>query len=132
MDAAINEVRGKAVDVGVTLQDEKRNIEWKVDWLMFADDAVLLGDSEEKLERLQEFGRVCQRRKLSLNKTKSKIMKIGKNVEENGVNISLNDRRMAEVEIYRYLGVDISSDGGMGEDRLKCNHCAVSVSGLVV
>ena len=43
----------------MTLRDERRNIEWKVDWLMFADNAVLLGDSEEKLERLvQEFGRM--------------------------------------------------------------------------
>ena len=32
------------------------------------------------------------------------------------MNISLNDRRMEEVETYRYLGVDISSDGGMGEE----------------
>ena len=72
----MKDVREKAGDVGVTLQDERRNIEWKVDWLMFADDNVLLGDSEEKLERqLQEFGRVCQRRKL-VNETKSKIMKI--------------------------------------------------------
>ena len=51
-----------------------------------------------------------------MNETKSKVMKIGKNGEENGVNISLNDRRMEEVETYRYLGVDISSDGGMGEE----------------
>ena len=43
---------------------------------MFADDTVLLDDSEEKLEKLvQEFGRVCRRRKLSVNETKSKIMK---------------------------------------------------------
>ena len=117
MDAVMKEVREKAGDVGVTLWDERRNIEWKVDWLMFADDTVLLGDSEEKLERLvQEFGRVCRRRKLSVNETKSKIMKIGKNGEENGVDISLNDRRMEEVETYRYLGVDMSSDGGMGEE----------------
>ena len=52
MDAAMKEVREKEGDVGVTLRDERRNIEWKVDWLMFADDTVLLGDSEEKLERL--------------------------------------------------------------------------------
>ena len=32
------------------------------------------------------------------------------------MNISLNDRRMEEVETYRYLGVDISSDGEMGEE----------------
>ena len=51
-----------------------------------------------------------------MNKTKSKIMKIGKNGDENGVNSNLNDKRMEEVETYRYLGVDISSDGGMGEE----------------
>ena len=78
----------------------KRNIEWKVDWLMSADDTVLLGVSEEKLERLvQEFGSVYQKRKLSVNETK--IMKIGKNGKENEVNISLNGR-MEEVGTYRY------------------------------
>ena len=57
-DAAMKEVREKAGDVGVTLRDERRNIKWKVDWLIFADDTALLGDSEEKLEGLvQEFGR---------------------------------------------------------------------------
>ena len=117
VNAVMKDVREKAGDVGVTLWDEIRKTEWKVDWLMFADDTVLLDNCEEKLERpVQEFGRVCQRRKLSVNETKSKIMKIGKNGEENGVNINLNDRRMQEVETYRYLGVDISSNGGMGEE----------------
>ena len=117
MDAAMKEVREKVGDVGVTLWDETRNIEWKVDCLMFADDTVLLGDSEEKLEKpVQEFGRVCQRKKLAVNETMSQIMKIGKNDKENGVKISLNDRRMEEVETYRYLGVDMSNDGGIGEE----------------
>ena len=40
MDAAMKKVREKAGDDGVTLQDERRNIEWKVAWLIFADDAV--------------------------------------------------------------------------------------------
>ena len=57
MDAVMKEVREKTGDVGVTLWDERRNIEWKVEWVMFADYTVLLGDSEEKLERLiQELG----------------------------------------------------------------------------
>ena len=51
-----------------------------------------------------------------MNETNSKIMKIGKNGKENGENISLNDRRMEEVEIYKYLRVDISSEGRMGEE----------------
>ena len=36
------------------------------------------------------------------------------NGEENGLKSSLLDRRMEEVETYRYLGVGISSD--MGEE----------------
>ena len=37
--------------------DKGRNCEWKAGWMMFADDTVLGGDSEEKLQRLvKEFG----------------------------------------------------------------------------
>ena len=32
------------------------------------------------------------------------------------MNINLNDRRMEEVETYRYLGMDISSDSGICEE----------------
>jgi len=43
--------------------------------LIFADDTVLIGDSEQKLQKLvKEFGSVCKRRKLSINIDKSKIM----------------------------------------------------------
>ena len=77
----------------------------------------LVGDSEEKLERLvQEFGSVCRRWKLTVNEGKSKVMRIGKNGEENEVNVSLNGKRMEEIETYRYLGVDILNDSGMGEE----------------
>ena len=33
-----------------------------------------------------------------MNKTKSKIMKLGKNGEENGVNIRLNNRKMKKLK----------------------------------
>ena len=65
---------------------------------------------------MQEFGSVCRRWKLTVNEGKSKVMRIGKNVEENEMNVSLNGRRMEEVETYRYLGVDISNDSGKGEE----------------
>ena len=32
------------------------------------------------------------------------------------MNVSLNGRRIEEVETYRYLGVDILNDSGMGEE----------------
>ena len=78
---------------------------------------MLIGDSDEKLKRLvHEFERVCGRRKLKVNVSKSKTMKIGKNVKENEMNVHLNNRRMDEVVTYRYLGVDISNDSRMSEE----------------
>merc|ERR1712002_286773 len=35
---------------------------------------------------------------------------------EDEINISLNGRRIEEVGIYRYLGLDISNDSGMDEE----------------
>ena len=100
-----------------TVCDARDGREWKVEWLMFADDTVLVGDSEEKLNRLvQEFGNVCQRRKLKVNEGKSKVMKVGRDGELNELNVSLNSRRMEEVDSYRYLGVEVSSGGGMEEE----------------
>ena len=105
MDGVMKEVREAVGDVGKALWDARSNSEWKVEWLMFANDTVLVGVSEEKLERLvQEFVSVCRRWKLTVNEDKSKVMRIGKNGEENEVNVSLNGRRMEEVETYRYLG----------------------------
>ena len=39
-----------------------------------------------------------------MNEGKIKVMRVGKNGEENEVYVSLNGRRMEEVETYRYLG----------------------------
>merc|ERR1712002_1100659 len=58
----------------------------------------------------------CRGWKLTVNEGKSKVMRIRKNGEEDEVNVSLNGKRMEEVEIYRYLAVDISNDSGMGEE----------------
>ncbi|MEL7520935.1 MAG: reverse transcriptase family protein, partial [Cyanobacteria bacterium J06553_1] len=117
MDGVMKEVREKAGDVGANMWDARRNCEWKVEWMMFADDTVLVGDSEQKLQKLvKEFGSVCKRRKLAVNVGKSKIMRIGKNRTENEMNISLNNNRMEEVECYRYLGVDIAHDGRMNDE----------------
>ena len=45
--------------------------------LLFADDAVLIVDSEECLQRMaNEMGMVCGRRKLKVNMNKGEIMKV--------------------------------------------------------
>ena len=47
-----------------------------INQLLFADDTALVADSEEKFCRLvNEFGRICERRKLRVNVGKSKVMR---------------------------------------------------------
>ena len=117
LDGVMREVREKAGDVGACMQDARSKCEWRVEWLMFADDTVLVSDSERKLQKLvKEFGSVCKRRKLAVNVGKSKVMRIGKIREGNILDIQLNNARMEEVDCYRYLGVDVSSDGRMNEE----------------
>ena len=49
---------------------------FEIKQLLFADDAALVADLEEKLCRLgSEFGRVCEKRKLRVNVGKRKVMK---------------------------------------------------------
>ena len=49
---------------------------FEINQLLFADDTALLADSEEKLCRLvNEFEKVCERRKLRVNVGKSKVMR---------------------------------------------------------
>jgi hypothetical protein len=42
---------------------------------LYADDTALIADTECKLQKLvSEFGRVCERRKLSVNVAKSEVI----------------------------------------------------------
>ena len=69
MDGVVREVQARARGRGAQLvgTDEEK---WEVSQLLFADDTVLVADSKKKLERLvEEFGRVCRRRKLKVNVT---------------------------------------------------------------
>lgn len=66
-----------------TMRIEEREWDWPA--LSFADDAVLLDEWEWKLQQLaNEFGTVCERRKLRVFEVKSKII-----VFERGRNMQL-------------------------------------------
>ena len=51
-----------------------------------------------------------------MNVEKSKVMKVSKPGDQNELNISLDDRRMEEVNVYRQLGVDVTNDGNIYEE----------------
>ena len=111
------EIRETAREIGVKIIDDRSKHEWVTEWLMFADDTVLLDDDEKALQRLvNDFGRVCRKRKLTVNVEKSKVMKVSKTRDQNELNISLDGRRMEDVNTYRYLGLDVANDGKMNEE----------------
>ena len=59
-DAVMKDTRERAGYVEVAIWDAKENSEYLGKWLMFANDTVLVGDSEEKLLTLvQNFGSIC-------------------------------------------------------------------------
>ncbi len=56
-----------------------RGVEQPVVTGLYADDTVLLAESEGMLQRIVDgLGRVCKRRKLKVNASKSKVMTFGR------------------------------------------------------
>ena len=75
MDDVVREVNVKVLGKGLELQSANSG-RFEINQLLFADDAPLVPNLEDKLCRLaSEFGRVCERRKLRVNVGKSKVMR---------------------------------------------------------
>ena len=85
--------------------------------MLFVDDTVVVADSERKLFQLvNEFGRVCERRKLRVNVGKSKVMRCTRNEDGARLNVMLNGEALDEVDQFKYLGSVIAANGGVEAD----------------
>ena len=80
--------------------------EWELNQLLFADDTVVVADSERKLCQLvTEFGRVCEGRKLRVNVGKSKVMRCIRNEDGARLNAMLNGEALEEVDQFKQMCV---------------------------
>jgi hypothetical protein len=87
--------------------------------LVFADDIVLMEDSERKLQKAVDvWERVLSRRSMEVNASKSKIMKVGVGERDRWA-ITCGGHALEEVEQYEYLGVVISNDGRLDGEILN-------------
>ena len=69
---------------------------------------ALVADSEEKLCRLvNEFGRVCERRKLRVNVGKSKVMRCSRYGNGGPMHVILKGEPLEEVDCFKYLGSQV-------------------------
>ncbi len=98
MDGVVREVHARMLGRGLSLVNADGR-EWNLSQLLFADDTALVADSEGKLRKLvKEFGRVCKRRKLKVNESKSGVMKCTRLIDGRGTNVTLDGEVLVEVE----------------------------------
>ena len=131
MDGVVREVNMRVMERGMSLQ-VRDNEEFRLNQLLFADDTALVAGSEEELNRLvQEFGRVCKRRKLKVNVSKSKVMRCSRRVNNSRLNIAWEGENLEEVECFKYLGSNISANGKIEvEVKSRVNEVAKVQGGL--
>ena len=85
--------------------------------LLLADDTALVADSEQKLCRLvNEFGRVCERRKSRVNVGKSKIMRCSRCVNMGQMHIRLIGDPLEKMDCFKYLRSQVAAAGRCGRD----------------
>ena len=79
IDEVVREVNARVLGLGLKLVGANGN-EWEMNQLLFADDTVVVADSEKKLRQLvTEFGKVCEKRKLRVNVDKSNVIRCTRN-----------------------------------------------------
>ena len=131
-DGVVREVNVRVLGKGLELLSANGG-RFEINQLLFADDASLVADSEEKLGRsVSEFGRVCKRRKLRVNVGKSKVMGCSRYGNGDRMHVILNGKTLEEVDCFKYLGSQVAADGvikdkGLGIKAKKCLYEGVIV-----
>ena len=116
MDGVVREVNVRLLGKGLERLSANCG-RFEISQLLFADDTALVADSEEKLCRLVfAFGRVCERRKLKVNEGKSKAMRYSRDGNGDRMHVILNGEPLEEVHCSKYLGSQVSADGGCEMD----------------
>jgi hypothetical protein len=110
--------------------------EEKVAILLFADDMVLLAESEEELRKLMKaVEEYCKEWHLEVNVEKTKVMVTSKDGEQSA-KVEYRQRELECVKSYTYLGTVFTADGKWEEEikrRIKAGRAALgSISKQVV
>src|SRR5215469_8832186 len=78
---------------------------YNINNIRFADDTVLVADSEEKFQfLLNVLNEVSERKGLKINKSKIEVMVISRAVRNPRVNIRIEDNLVKQVGRFNYLG----------------------------
>ena len=118
INGVVREVNVRVLGRGLKLMDGNDNA-WQMNQLLFADDIVVVANSEGKLCQLvTEFGRMCEGRKLHVNVVKSKVLRCTNREDGNRLNVTLDGEVLEEVDQFKYLGSVIVCGRYSGSGRL--------------
>ena len=96
--------------------------------LMFADDMVMMAETEEALQHnVKAMNEALVRWGLKVNWKKSKVMRVARKREE--CQVRIGDKQLEQVDTMKYLGVMISDDGSMQREVEARVGCASRVIG---
>ena len=124
MDAVIKEMKMRLERRGVRFLDEGRG--WRLPGLLYADDLVLCGESEEDLNAMVErFAEVCRRRGLTANAGKSKATVLS-GEERLKCEVNVDGISLELVLEFKYLGCGLDKSG---TDEAECSRKVVSGRG---
>lgn len=83
--------------------------------LSFADDLVVFGRTQQELERnMNILNRELKKRGMTINSKKTKTMVLSRETKQHS--IRLGKDTLEQVEVYKYLGVMIKSNGSQKEE----------------
>ena len=84
----------------------------RINNLRYADDTVLLADSEEKMQNMMNMvNEVGKLYNMKMNVKKTKAIVISRNENQPKVNIKVDGTAVEQVEIFNYLGQTVSDVG---------------------
>src|SRR5678815_5124408 len=120
MDGVMKEFEVGMAGNGVRMMEN--GDEWRVPYILYADDLVLCGESEESLRGLVErFGRVCKRRGSKVNVNKSKVMVVSEDSPQ--CEVMLDGEQLKQVSEFKYLGYVLDEKG---TDDAECSRKVVN------
>ena len=91
-----------------------------INCIRYADDTVLIADSNEKLQELiTTLDEECERKGLRINFGKTEVMGITKRRERIDVQIRLHDKRVKQVTTFNYLGCTVSESANSEKEIIK-------------
>ena len=101
---------------------------YNINNIRFADDTVLVTDSEQKLQGLLKvLNEVSERKGLKINKSKTEVMVISRAIKNPRVNIRIEGNLVNQIGRYNYLGSIINEDESCEDEirkRINKANCA--------